>query len=193
MVAPLQSRFRQHSLFVGKKWTAHIVAALLMLLCCSSIFSQDILILEDDSSKKNSKEQGSALTLEEESTDVSASYLDVYAKWSQFIKASENGDSYGSETALLGIIEMRRRNSIPAIPELALSAVQFGNLEWSRKKPEEAFKLYRAAAALDPSLSDAYYSQARVYLSSGIRGLLPAIETTIKGWFAPLSCILGKI
>ncbi len=169
------------------------IALLLVLFCGSDVLPQDILILEEDSSSKKSKEQGSALTLEEDLADTGESYLEVYKKWTQFVQAMEAGDAYRSETALLGIIELRRKNSIPAMPELARSVIEFGDLEWSQKKPEEALKLYRAAAIIDPTLSDAYYSQARVHLSSGIRGLLPATETAIKGWFAPLSSIRGRI
>jgi len=109
------------------------------------------------------------------------------------MKAAEAGNSYGAETALLGIIEMRRRNSIPAMPNLAVSAVQMGDLAWAQKKTEDAFNLYRAAEALDPSLSDAYYSQARVQLHKGLRGFLPAIESAVKGWFAPLYLVHGRI
>lgn len=193
MVTPVLSSLRRSISF--RRVSVQLFFSLFILLSCFwtvPLFSQDVLILEDETTN-SSNDKGSALTNEQDPVNSDESYLDVYKRWSQFVRASEAGDSYRAETAVFAIIEMRRRNSIPAIPELAHAAVEFGNLEWSRKKPEEALKLYRAASALDPALSAAYYAQARIHLSSGIRGFLPAIEYAVRGWFAPLYSVTGKI
>ena len=177
MVASVFSLVRRSISF--RRATIQLSFSLFLLLFCFftvPLFSQDVLILEDESSTNNTNDKGSALTNEEGSVDSDESYLEVYKRWSQFVRASEAGDPYRAETAIFAIIEMRRRNSIPAIPELAHAAVEFGNLEWSRKKPEEALKLYRAASALDPHFLPLIMPRPEFTYRAGFEGSCPRLN-----------------
>src|SRR5262249_50943763 len=62
-----------------------------------------------------------------------------------------------------------------------------------RKETDQALKFYRAAAGLDPSLSLAYYCQAKAHLTRGIVGLFAAIGAAVDGIFAPLTTLNGTI
>jgi hypothetical protein len=111
MVVSDQPRFRRYSLFAGRYWCLLFVIVFLVLLVGDQfLFSQDVLIIEDDSSKKDSKDQGSALTLDQEKKQTRETYLDVYKQWKEFTRAAEEGDSYGAETAIFKIIELRKQN-----------------------------------------------------------------------------------
>src|SRR6185437_13935635 len=90
-------------------------------------------------------------------------------------------------------INWRGYHAIPALPQFAASLVEMGNSELGHGHKEDAMRFYQAAAQFDPSFSQAYYRQARVYLSGGLRSLIPAARATLQGIFAPRATLAGRL
>ena len=151
---------------------------------------EDILILKDESETSSPEQQKLSLS-DEEPSQAAQSFLLAYDYWRNFEIAFADGNTPGKDKALTDIVGLRIRNEVPKITEMALSLIQYGNIELSRNKPDDALNLFQAASAIDPSLPYAFYSQARVHLSRGVRGLVPAFKAVGKGFVAPLYTLSG--
>src|SRR5687768_12559056 len=135
------------------------------LLLTANAYSQDpdVLILQPDEEQEEKPvipDEPVSRTRDVPESDVSdIMYLEFYDLWRQFELQLKLGSV---DQKLIGeLIRARNRNGIPKITEFAISAVRFGDARLDEGKPDEALQLFRAAASLDPTLSIAYYSQAR--------------------------------
>jgi tetratricopeptide (TPR) repeat protein len=168
----------------------------ILLLCPAIGVSQDdeILILQPEQDTKpaarTTGESRESIRLPE--TDVSNQmYLDFYDIWRQFELQLKLGSV---DTALIqDLLRSRNRNGIPKMSEFAISAVRFGQQRMADGKPEEALQLFTSAVSLDPTLSIAYYSQARAMMASSWLNVPAAIPIAISGMFAPLHNLSGRI
>ena len=170
-----------------------ILFLMLFLSVATWVWSQEILILKDESETKPSDKPRPGVFSDEEAQISSQSFLLAYDYWREFEIAFVDGNAYGADKALREIVNLRARNAVPKITEMSLSLIRYGNLEFSRNRRDEALNLYQAAAAIDPSLSYAFYNQSKVYLARGVRGVLPAVQSSVRGLVAPLSVLSGKI
>jgi tetratricopeptide (TPR) repeat protein len=156
-------------------------------------FSQDedLLILKDEAEQPPEQEATETVPPPPERDVSSRIYLDFYETWRQFELQLKLGSV--DKKLLAELIRLRNRNGIPKITEFALSAVRFGEAKMAESKPEEALQLFQAAASLDPTLSIAYYSQAKALIAASWTNVPSALRTAIAGMFAPLSTLNGKI
>ena len=175
-----------------KVFVLSLLAALLIMCTARTSFAQDdeLLILKDE-------EPSTHLETEEnptESVDTDLTnqiYLDFYDAWRQFELQLKLGSV--DEKLIGDLIRLRNKNGIPKMTEFALSAIRFGQSKMLEGKPDDALALFRAAANLDPTLSIAYYSQAKALLNSSWFNLPRAISIAISGLFAPVSTFDGKL
>ena len=169
-----------------------IVSFLLFAALPVSSQEDPVLILKPDENQRTPAEEGDlALERTPETDPANQVYLDFYEIWRQFEVQLKLGTV--DQKLISEMIRLRNRNGIPKITEFALSAVRFGQLKLSEKKPVEARDLFRAAAILDPTLSIAYYSEARALLADSWMNIPQAFRTAIAGMFAPLNTLHGKI
>lgn len=125
-------------------------------------------------------------------TEVSnQTYMDFYETWRQFELQLKLGTV--DQKLVSDLVRARNQNGIPKLTEFAVSAVRFGEAKMTEDKPEDAMKLFFAAATLDPTLSIAYYSQARALIASSWTNIPAAIQVAIYGMFSPLNSLNGKI
>jgi tetratricopeptide (TPR) repeat protein len=168
------------------------------LLLIFSVFaesakSDDVLVLKGGSDQSVGENKPLTLPSEESHAVITNRYVNIYDKWREFEAAFEGGKTNQAEMLLMQIVDMREQNSIPKITELGVSAIQLGNRKLAETRPQEALSLFRAASALDPSLSAAYYGQAKAHLSRGASGLGGAFSAGLQGFIAPLSTLNGRI
>lgn len=161
--------------------------------CAAPAFSQDdeILILKDETEQPSQQETTETVQPPTEKDVSSRIYLDFYETWRQFELQLKLGSV--DQKLLADLIRLRNRNGIPKITEFALSAVRFGEAKLAEAKPAEALQLFQAATSLDPTLSIAYYSQAKAMLAISWTRAPSALRAAIAGMFAPLSTLNGKI
>jgi tetratricopeptide (TPR) repeat protein len=169
-----------------------LLAALLILFSVRTTFAQEdeLLILKDDETSTHPESEETT----EESTDTDLTnqvYMDFYDAWRQFELQLKLGSV--DEKLIGDLIRLRNKNGIPKMTEFALSAIRFGQSKMSEGKPEDALALFRVAANLDPTLSIAYYSQAKALMHSSWFNLPRAISVAISGLFAPAGSFNGKI
>ncbi len=172
------------------------VCALLLatLLIVGLAFSQDedVLILKEDSEEPSKQPETTETAPAPPEKDVSSRiYLDFYETWRQFELQLKLGSV--DQRLLADLIRLRNRNGIPKMTEFALSAIRFGEEKRKEGKHEEALQLFQAATSLDPTLSVAYYWQAKALIASSWTNIPTALRTAISGMFAPLSTLNGKI
>jgi tetratricopeptide (TPR) repeat protein len=187
--------FRSPVLFKPEGAFRIFFAILLILTFIHASYSQDddVLILKDDQEQRTAKQASPEIEEEDEAGASNQTFNIFYEKWREFEQLYARGKSSDAQRSLNELVHLRIRHSIPKITELALAAIQLGNAALSRKETDQALNLYRAAAALDPSLPLAYFSQAKAHLTRGIPGLFVAIRAALDGIFAPLSTLGGKI
>ncbi len=165
-----------------------------MLLFAGIAFSQDdqILILKPDEDQQSSPQEVEEPFRATPETDVSnRAYLDFYDNWRQFELQLKLGTV--DQNLINELIRLRNRNGIPKITELAISALRFGDSKMAEGKPEVGLQLFRSAVSLDPTLSIAYYSQARALMAISWANAPAAIRTAISGLFAPNKTLNGKL
>ncbi len=170
-----------------------LLVLVLFLLFQPHLFAQDVLVIQEE--KKSPKDEATGGPLSEEDlTRLSQEGFKLfYEKWRDFETAFKDGDPEKEEKALKQILVLRSQYSLPKITEFAVGLIQHGKEELSRKRPDAALHLFETAARLDPSLPYAYYSQAKVHLTKGIRGIGPAAAASMEGVLAPLRTPAGKM
>jgi tetratricopeptide (TPR) repeat protein len=155
------------------------------------VFAQDdVLILKDED--QSSSEQANAQPVEASEPEVTNQlFMEFYDDWRQFELQLKLGEV--DEKIIGDIIRLRNKNGIPKLTEFALSAIRFGQDRLQDGKPDQAVKLFQAAVNLDPSISEAYYDQARALFAQSVFNIPKAISIAIAGVFAPANTFNGKI
>lgn len=160
----------------------------------SILFAQsDILILQSDDKKPAPSTNDLTITQEKEEERTSPGFHVFYEKWRMFETASGRSDRAGAEAAMKELVDLKRSRNLPALPEFAKAAVQAADSKLKENDFEGALLYFRAAAELDPSLSDAYYGQAKTHFSTGVKGYIPGTIAGVQGFLAPRHSILGRI
>ena len=159
-------------------------------------FSQDdeVLILQQDDDSglaTPAPDSRDFARLPPETNVSSRMYLDFYDIWRQFELQIKLGSV--DRKLVNDLVRLRNQSSIPKMSEFAISAVRFGEQRMAEGKPDEALKLFASAVSLDPTLSVAYYSQARALMASSWINIPAAIRIAINGMFAPLQNLNGRI
>jgi tetratricopeptide (TPR) repeat protein len=182
----------------GERVTTTLIATILFLafIIPGLLFAQnDILILPNENSNPQTAEGQADLYLpdEEKAEPVRIGFSVFYESWTTFQAALERGDGESANQSLAQLIQLKNRHAIPGLPEFAEAAVQEGNRKMEKKRLAEALSYYSAGSALDPSLADAYYGQARVYFAQGLAKYRYGVMSAIQGFTAPRSSFRGKI
>ena len=172
-----------------------ILLAFIGLLQPLLLFAQDeeVLILKPN---ENERYESSARSVPPTRTapdaqESSTTFMDFYEKWRQFELQLKLGTV--DRNLINELLRIRNRHGIPKITEFAVSAVLFGQAKMVEGQPEEALKLFLAAVNLDPTLSIAYYWQARALIASSWLNIPAAIQVAVNGMFAPVRHLSGKI
>lgn len=163
-----------------------------VLLLQQNVFAQDVLVIHEEKKPRATESTSGSLTEEDMARLSQEGFKLFYEKWRDFETAFKDGDPEKEERALKQILALRSQYSLPKITEFAVGLIQHGKEELSRKRPDAALHLFETAAKLDPSLPYAYYSEAKVHLTKGIRGIGPAAAACLDGFLAPLHTPAGR-
>ena len=168
-----------------------LLPALLIASSCFCAFAQDdVLILKDD--EQSASDNSAIQAVEPSEPEVTNQlFMEFYDAWRQFELQLKLGTV--DEKIINDIVRLRNKNGIPKISEFALSAIRFGEDRLHDGKPDQALQLFRIAETLDPSLSEAYYDQARALFAISVFNLPRAISTAFIGVFAPANSFNGKL
>ncbi len=163
-----------------------------VLLLQQNLLAQDVLVIHEEKKPRAAESTSGSLTEEDMARLSQEGFKLFYEKWRDFETAFKDGDPEKEERALKQILALRSQYSLPKITEFAVGLIQHGKEELIRKRPDAALHLFETAAKLDPSLPYAYYSEAKVHLTKGIRGIGPAAAACLDGFLAPLHTPSGR-
>ena len=172
-------------------------AVLFLMIECFLFFpclhAQDELLIIEDKNEEKPAPRGKEVPSESISQEApsDSTFQNYYELWRQFELNLQLGKV--DDRIINELIRQKNRNGIPKITEFALSAIRFGQVRMAQNKVDDALKLFRAASILDPSLSLAYYSEARSLVAQSWSNVPGAIRVSIRGMFAPLSTWNGKL
>jgi len=165
----------------------------IVLFLQQSILAQDVLVIRDEKKGRGAEGTSGPLTEEDMARLSQVGFRLFYEKWRDFESAFKDGDPEKEEKALKQILALRSQYSLPKLTEFAVGLIQHGKEELSRNRLDAALHLFETAARLDPSLPYAYYSEAKVHLTKGIRGIGPAGAACLDGFLAPLHTPAGRM
>jgi tetratricopeptide (TPR) repeat protein len=154
---------------------------------------QQILILKEEKETPPSPDSAQAMENVEQSNTSGASFSIFYERWKGFEMAYAEHNKDGQDQLLHEMLTWKSYHSIPSLPQFAASLVAMGDTEAHYGRKDDAMRFYQAAVQFDPSFSPAYYQQARLYLSRGLKSLIPAANATIQGILAPRTTLAGKL